>query len=249
MTDAVILCGGRGTRLYPQTLVTPKPLARIGDRPIVELIMMHLRRYGLRRFVLCLGHQGDAIAAHFASTRARAEAEREGYEVVCVATGADTATGGRLKRVEAMLHTGRVLVVYGDVLSDVDTLELFAFHEAHGRSSTVTAVRPQSPFGHILLDGDRARGFVEKPMLDDWVNIGYVVLERTVLNRLDVDSPALEPGVFADLARDGEMSVYRHHGVFEPMNTVADHVRLNRMRAAGDLDWLQPHQADGAPVR
>ncbi len=251
MTDVVILCGGRGTRLRPETESRPKPLLPVGDRPILDHVIGHFRGYGFRRFVLCLGYCGGAIRAHF---RARAggplavpspaaetvEVEDGGtFTAVLVDTGLDTATGGRVKQVAPHILSERFIVAYADVLSDVNLAQLCASHRRHGRMATVTAVRPMSPFGHLVLgDGDVVHDFREKPRLDNWVSIGFVVLERAVLSRLTVDAPSLEVGLFRDIAREGQLSAFRHDGYFEPMDSYADYTRLNEMDCTGQLDWI-----------
>jgi glucose-1-phosphate cytidylyltransferase len=249
--DVVILCGGRGTRLWPETEFRPKPLLPVGGRPILDCILGHFLRYGFRRFVLCLGYHSAAIRKHFLTRASGGEivgsddavsvdlqADGGRYTAVLVDTGLDTATGGRVKRAEAHLRGERFVLAYGDVLSDIDLARLCAFHRQRGRLATVTAVRPVSPFGHLVLD-DRhlVVSFREKPVLNDWINIGFVILERTVLQRLTVDSPQLELGLFPEIAAEGQMSAYRHLGCFEPMDTYADYVRLNEMDGAGELDW------------
>jgi glucose-1-phosphate cytidylyltransferase len=238
LIDVVLLCGGQGTRLYPLSRVVPKPLVPIGGRPILELIIAHLQKFGLRRFVLALGCQGDALRAHFSDPASVERQRADGLAVLPVETGLDTATGGRLKRLEPHLRGDRVILAYGDVLSDVDIDKLLAFHDEQNTLGTVTAVRPVSPFGHLVLDGGRVSGFVEKPRLNEWVNIGYAVLDRKVLQDLRPDSPQLEVGLLAELAERGELSAWQHDGVFEPMDTPADHDRLCRMWDSGELDWI-----------
>jgi glucose-1-phosphate cytidylyltransferase len=249
VTDVVIMCGGRGARLRPATDSIPKALLPVGARPILDHIIDHFRRYGFHRFVLCLGYRAADIRTHFLARAGGASAVRlgvaesfmldDGGTAMLVETGVDTATGGRLKRVAPLTIGERFVVVYADVLSDVDLTQLMAFHGRSGRLATVTAVRPRSPFGHLVLgEGDVVCDFEEKPQLDDWVNIGYAVIERPVMDRLTVDSPQLEVGLFRELATDGQLSAFRHYGSFEPMDSYADFARLNDMNRSGELAWM-----------
>jgi glucose-1-phosphate cytidylyltransferase len=125
------------------------------------------------------------------------------------------------------------------VLSDVDLDDLRTFHDEQGRLVTVTAVQPNSPFGHLVIDeANRVKGFQEKPRLTSWVNIGFAVLERPVFQRLAEDSPQLEAGLFPEMAAGEQLSAFRHFGSFEPMDSYADYRRLNKMQDAGELEWI-----------
>jgi glucose-1-phosphate cytidylyltransferase len=223
--DAVILCGGRGTRLNGDL---PKPLVEVGGRPIVWHVVRLLAAQGIRRFVLATGHHGDQIAEFAAA------AEWGGALVECVDTGVDTPSGGRI---HALAPSERFLLAYADGVADLDVRALAAHHEAHGALATMTVVRPRLPFGVAVLDGDdRVTGFREKPPAEGWVNAGFFVFEPGVLSFLSGDS-VLEREPLERLAAGGELRAYRHQGFWACMDTYKDTVALNDLWDAGRAPW------------
>lgn len=248
----VILAGGLGTRLREETAFRPKPMVDVGGRPLLWHIMKMYDHYGFRRFVLPVGYLGDMIKAYFLSyadrqtdftveTRSgslvRHDDPPESWRVTVVDTGLDTMTGGRIRRLDRYLP-GRFMVTYGDGVADVPIDRLLAFHEAHGRLATLTAVRPPSRFGAINLDGDRVEQFAEKPQAEaGWINGGFMVFEHEVLSYLKDDSTVLEREPLERLARDGQLMAYRHHGFWEPMDTERDRNNLMRLWDNGNAPW------------
>jgi glucose-1-phosphate cytidylyltransferase len=229
--DVVILCGGRGTRLQERTQEIPKPLVEIGGRPILWHIVRLYAEQGLRRFVLCTGYKGDLIEAFVA-----AEAWPDGVEVTCVDTGLDTPTGGRIHRVGERVGE-RFCATYGDGLADIDLHAELAFHRRHGATATMTVVRPELQFGITDIDDDdRVTGFHEKPRAEHWVNGGFFVFERPVLDVLADDS-VLERRPLESLAAAGQLRAYRHTGFWECMDTYKDAVALNDLWAGGRAPW------------
>ena len=228
--DAVILCGGRGTRLHGADAELPKPLVEVGGRPIVWHVVRLLAAQGVRRCVLATGYRGDEVAAF-----ARG-ADWGGAQVECVATGLDTPTGGRIHALAARLGS-TFLVTYADGVADLDLPALQAHHAAHGALATVTVVRPPLPFGVAVLDGDdRVAAFREKPPADAWVNGGFFVFEPGVLSYLGADV-VLERDPLERLAAGGELRAYRHEGFWACMDTYKDTVALNDLWAAGRAPW------------
>jgi glucose-1-phosphate cytidylyltransferase len=229
--DAVILCGGRGTRLQGTNGGLPKPLVEVGGRPIVWHVVRLLAAQGVRRVLLATGHQGGRIAAF-----AAAADWGPGVAVECVDTGADTPTGGRVHALADRLDSP-FLLTYADGVADLDLAALRAFHAAHGALATVTVVRPPLPFGVALVDGeDRVTGFQEKPRADCWVNGGFFVLDPGVLRYLTTDS-VLEGAPLERLARDGQLRAYRHEGFWACMDTYKDTLTLNDLWASGAAPW------------
>jgi glucose-1-phosphate cytidylyltransferase len=231
-----ILCGGRGTRLQEHTRTIPKPLVEIGGLPIVWHVIRLYAHAGFTRFVLCTGYLGDQIAAFVADH----DAWPAGVDVTCVDTGADTPTGGRLRAAAAHLSGGPVFcATYADGVADVDLRALLAFHAAHDGAATMTVVRPELQFGVTDLDGDggdRVRGFREKPRSEHWVNGGFFVFDRAVLDRLAPDH-VLEREPLEGLAADGQLRAYRHDGFWDCMDTYKDAVLLNDLWASGAAPW------------
>ena len=251
----VLLAGGLGTRLAEETEVRPKPMAEIGEHPILWHIMKVFGEQGFKEFVVCLGYKGYLIKEYFANyflhnsdvTFDLQGQEMEVHEnavepwrVTLVDTGAGTQTGGRLKRVAPYLSDERFMMTYGDGVADVDLSALLAFHEAHGKLATVTAVQPPGRFGALDLADDEGtvRSFVEKPQGDGaWMNGGFFVLEPAVLDYIDGDATLFERGPLERLAADGQLAAFRHRGFWQPMDTLRDKRALEALWDAGDAPW------------
>ena len=251
---AVILAGGLGTRLREETEYRPKPMVEIGGRPILWHIMKLLAWNGIVDFVVCAGYRGDVIRDYFLNYEARTndftvhlgvqnsieyheQHSEADWKVTVAETGADTMTGGRVKRVERYVAGERCLVTYGDGLADVDVAALLAFHERHGKMATVTTTRPLSRFGVMDLadDGAVAR-FREKPITDDYVNAGFFIFEPAVFDYLDADC-VLEQEPLEALAKAGQLMAYRHAGFWQPMDTYREYTMLNQMWSADNAPW------------
>lgn len=224
---AVILCGGRGTRLGEHGRSVPKALIPIGGMPIIWHILKIYSSYGINEFVLCLGYLGDQIADFIRGLD-------EDWSVECFDTGEDTQTGGRLKLVAPYLAgSGTFCVTYGDGLSDIDINELIRFHHSHGRAATVTAVHPHSNFGLMDVDDDGLiTGFREKPIVEDWVNGGFCVFEESVFEHLSENS-ILEREPFESICADRQMMAYRHKGFWKCMDTFKDNLEFEQLWKAG----------------
>jgi glucose-1-phosphate cytidylyltransferase len=251
----VILAGGLGTRLSEETQVKPKPMAEIGEHPILWHIMKGYGEQGFTDFVICLGYKGYAIKEYFANyflhnsdvtfdLQGQAMEVHgnsvEPWRVTLVDTGAGTQTGGRMKRIAAHVAGGAFMMTYGDGVADVDLAALLAFHEAHGRLATVTAVQPPGRFGALDLaeDGGVVRSFVEKPRGDGaWMNGGFFVLEPAVLDVIDGDATAFESEPLERLARDDQLRAFRHRGFWQPMDTLRDKRTLEELWLSGRAPW------------
>lgn len=250
---AVILAGGLGTRLSEETVVRPKPMVEIGGRPILWHIMQSYAAHGITDFVVCCGYKGYMIKEYFAnyfmhvsdvtfdlarntSTIHRRNAEP--WKVTLVDTGEATMTGGRLKRVRDYLDNTSFCMTYGDGVSDVNIRAAVDFHTSHGRQATITAVQPPGRYGALVLEGDAVRNFEEKPQGDGgWINGGFFVLEPTVIDRISGDSTVWEEEPLAGLASDGELMTWKHHGFWQPMDTLRDKMQLQRMWDSGSAPW------------
>jgi glucose-1-phosphate cytidylyltransferase len=228
-----ILCGGRGTRLQERTQELPKPLVEIGGKPIVWHVIELYAAQGFTRFLLATGYRGEQIEGFVAGER-----WPPGVSVRCMQTGADTGTGGRLKRMQPVLAREPCFcATYADGLADVDLRALLAEHREHGALATMTVVRPELQFGVAELASDgRVTGFREKPRAEHWVNGGFFCFEAAALSYLDADG-ALEREPLARLAADGQLRAHRHKGFWECMDTYKDAVALNDMWDAGSAPW------------
>jgi glucose-1-phosphate cytidylyltransferase len=236
----VILCGGKGTRAYPQSLQLPKPLIAVGEDPILVHLMRIYAGQGFPDFVLAAGYRAD-LMAEFAQGLADngGEGDRAGWRVEVVDTGEETGTGGRIAACfEATDLGGRFLATYGDGLGSVDIRSLLAFHGSHDGAVTVTAVPLPSPYGTMEWDeSGRIRRFTEKPRLQDhWINAGYFVIEERALGIWQGDD--LEREVLPALAEAGELYAYRHTGFWRSMDTYKDALELSALCEEGEGPWM-----------
>ena len=244
----VILAGGLGTRLSEETDLRPKPMVEIGDRPILLHIMDIYASQGFEEFVVCLGYRGYVIKEYFQNYMLHQSDVtfdyRKGnqltvhrsnlppWEVTMVDTGDSTQTGGRVARIKQYVGNQRFMLTYGDGVANVDLRKLIAFHEAHGKLCTVSAVQPSGRFGALIFDKDQKRvaHFDEKPPGDGgWINGGFFVMEPRVFDYIDGDAVVLEQEPLKRLAADGELCAYRHRGFWWAMDTLRDKRYLDNL--------------------
>lgn len=255
--QAVILCGGQGTRIREASETMPKPMLPIGGKPIIWHIMKMYAAHGVTEFVLCLGYKGWALKEFFLNYRAQTSdvivtlgrhhevefrgALEEDWKVVLAETGEDTMTGGRVAAVRRYVESDEPFcLTYGDGVSDVDIGASIAFHRAHGKACTVTAVRPPGRFGEMRLDGDRVNEFNEKPQATEgFINGGFMVCDgRRIWQYLGDDRRAtLEREPMQRLASANELRAFRHTGFFQPMDTMREYVLLNDLWAKNKAPW------------
>lgn len=229
---AVILCGGRGTRLREHTETVPKALVEIGGRPILWHVIGIYVAQGFDRFLLATGYLGDRIEEFVSS-----ESWPAGVAIECIDTGADTPTGGRIARLGDRLMGGTFCATYADGVADVDLDALLDFHRSHGEPATMTVVRPHLQWGVAQLGADgRVQGFAEKPRSEHWINGGFFCFEPGVLDHLDERS-VLEREPLATLAAADRLRAHRHEGFWDCMDTYKDAVVLNDLWAAGEAPW------------
>lgn len=252
---AVILAGGFGTRLSEETVAKPKPMVEIGGKPILWHVMKTYSAHGIQDFVVCLGYKGYLIKEYFANyflhmsnvtfdlqrnEMSVHQNEAEPWRVTLVDTGETTMTGGRLKRVRSYLDDETFCLTYGDGVADVDIRATIDFHHNHGGLATLTAVLPPGRFGALALeaDGPAIKTFTEKPVGEGgWVNGGYFVLEPAVIDRIEGDATTWERGPLESLARDGEISAFKHYGFWQPMDTLRDKQQLEALWESGMAPW------------
>jgi glucose-1-phosphate cytidylyltransferase len=249
----VILAGGFGTRISEETHLKPKPMVEVGGRPILWHIMKGYEAAGLTEFIICCGYKGYVIKEYFANyflhhcdvtfdlasgSMQVHQSKAESWKVTVVDTGESTMTGGRLKRVRGHLGEGTFCFTYGDGVSDVDVRALIAFHKAHGRKATLTAVQPPGRFGAIDLAGDTVTRFHEKPSGEGaWINGGFFVLEPSVIDVIAGDETIFEKQPLERLASEGQLQGFRHAGFWQPMDTLRDKHLLEELWARGKAPW------------
>lgn len=251
---AVILAGGLGTRLSEETGTRPKPMVEIGGQPILWHIMKGFAAHGVRDFVICLGYRGYMIKEFFLNYRLHLSdvtvgtgsgsvkfhrSGAEDWNVSLIETGAETMTGGRLKRIRPYLSAEPFFMTYGDGVSNVDLTKLAAFHTAHGRLATLTAVAPPGRFGALEVEGETIRSFREKPAGDGAViNGGFFVLDPRVLDYVAGDATVWENEPLERLAREGELQAFRHDGFWQAMDTLRDKNQLEALWATRAAPWM-----------
>jgi glucose-1-phosphate cytidylyltransferase len=255
---AVILCGGQGTRIRDASELLPKPMLPIGGKPIIWHIMKGYARHGVKDFVLCLGYKGWAIKEFFLNYRAmttdltitlgrhdgiefQGRPEEDDWRVTLAETGEATMTGGRVSAVRRYVENDELfLLTYGDGVSDVDVARTVAFHRAHGKIATVTAVRPPGRFGEMRIEDGAVTEFNEKPQATEgFINGGFFVLDaKRIWDYLGTDPQTiLEREPLRRLAADKELVAFPHTGFWQPMDTAREYGMLNELWAAGKAPW------------
>ena len=225
----ILLAGGLGTRLSEYTDTIPKPMVRIGGKPMLWHIMNLYARYNHKNFFIALGHKGEIIKKHFSKLS-------EDWNINLIETGEKTMTGGRVKRLQKLIGKETFMLTYGDGVADINLDSLLSFHKSHGKLVTVSAVRPPARFGAIKLQGDQVVSFKEKSHLSEgWINGGFFVIEPDFFNFIDGDNTYLEREPLEKVASKGELIAYKHNGFWQCMDTKRD------------LDNLEEIYSQGAP--
>jgi glucose-1-phosphate cytidylyltransferase len=252
MMKAVILAGGLGTRLSEETGSRPKPMVEIGGKPILWHIMKIYSSHGINDFVVCCGYKGYIIKEYFANyflhlsdvtfdiAKNKIEIHQmhaDPWRVTLVDTGDETQTGGRLKRVASYIGD-EFCMTYGDGVANVSITDLLEFHKKHGRLATMTATQPPGRFGALDLYGHSVRQFLEKPHGEGgWINGGFFVLSRKVLDYIESDDMPWERAPLERLAQEGELQAYFHDGFWQPMDTLRDKNNLEHLWSSGQAPW------------
>ena len=251
----VILAGGLGTRISEESHLKPKPMIAIDDAPILWHIMKIYSHYGFNDFIICCGYKGHIIKEYFADYYLyRSDITfdfannnemivhnnvAEPWKVTLVDTGLHTQTGGRIKRVQKYIEP--FMLTYGDGVSDVDLNQLLSFHKSTGKIATLTAVQPGNKFGVLDIGDDMTvNKFTEKGKEEGgWINAGFMVLQPEVFQYLN-DDPGLqfERGPMENLAKDGQLGAYKHHGFWQCMDTQRDKTMLENLVKNGKAPWV-----------
>lgn len=252
---AVILAGGKGTRISEESRLRPKPMVEIGGKPILWHIMRHYASFGITEFIVCCGYKGHMIKEYFVDyyqhnsqleiqlKDGAVQALRGGSEpwkVTLVDTGLETLTAGRILKARSYIGEDPFMLTYGDGVSDVDLHKLLLFHREQKKIVTISTTQPMGRFGTLKLDEktNQVTGFREKAREDQsWVNIGFMVMEPSVYDYLGDGRAMLEAQPFERLAGDGQMAAYRHTGFWSPMDTIHDREYLNRLWNSGEAPW------------
>ncbi|WP_322815187.1 glucose-1-phosphate cytidylyltransferase [Chloroflexus sp.] len=252
---AVILAGGYGTRISEESTIRPKPMVEIGNRPILWHIMKVYSAHGINEFIICCGYKGHMIKEYFANyylhhadvtfdmRENRMTVHHtaiEPWQVTLIDTGEKTMTGGRIKRIQPYVGDETFCLTYGDGVSDVDIRALIAYHREQRVTVTLTAVQPPGRFGAFTLAEDQSliASFKEKPSGDGaYINGGFFVVEPAVFNLIAGDDTVWEREPLEQLALSGQLAAYRHHGFWQPMDTLRDKNYLEELWQSGKAPW------------
>jgi glucose-1-phosphate cytidylyltransferase len=229
----VILAGGFGTRLSEYTDTIPKPMVSIGGKPIIEHIMSVYASYGHKEFYIALGYKGEVIKEYFKNFKKE-------WKINLIDTGAETYTGGRLKRLETYLSNETFLLTYGDGLSNVNINELIKFHNKHKKIVTITAVRPPARFGSLSLKGSDVLKFKEKTQLgESWINGGFFVVDPKFFSFLKDDKTVLESSPLEKVTKLKELKAFKHDGFWQCMDHKLDKDLLEKMVREKTAPWIK----------
>ena len=252
--QAVILAGGFGSRLSEETHLKPKPLVDIGGMPILWHIMKIYSSHGINDFVICLGYKGYLIKEYFQNYFLHASdveidiannsikylrKDAEPWNIKLIDTGANSMTGGRLKRVQDYIEGDNFWFTYGDGVADIDIAESISFHLDNKKIATVTVATPPGRFGAVNIEDNKVLSFEEKPEGDQGlINAGFFVLSKDVFGYLENDSTVFEQSPLKNLSKEGQLFAYHHKGFWQCMDTVRDKNHLEELIANSTAPWI-----------
>jgi glucose-1-phosphate cytidylyltransferase len=252
----VILAGGKGTRIAEESEFRPKPMIKVGERPILWHIMKIYATYGYSDFIICLGYKGEMIKQHFLDYKALnsdftitlgkhdgiktyGNNSEDHWTVTLADTGLEAMTGSRIKKIERYIDSDLFMLTYGDGVANIDIDKLVSFHKSHKKIGSLTGVHPSSRFGELLVEGNQVKNFAEKPNITKGhINGGFFVFDRQIFDYLtEDDSSIFEKEPLENLARDGELMVYTHDGFWQCMDTMRDMTLLNSLWKRNKAPW------------
>ena len=245
----ILLAGGFGTRLSEYTEIVPKPMVKIGNKPILKHIMEIFVNFGHKDFNIALGYKSEVIKNYFLNKKELPKDKvitinhkigDDNCRVTLVDTGQNSMTGGRVKRMQQVIGKETCLLTYGDGLADIDINKLLKFHQKHGKLATVSAVRPAARFGVIKMDGDKVVDFHEKPQMQEgWINGGFFVIEPGFFDFIKDDKTILERDPLELASKKGELYAYKHYGFWHCMDTKRDKDNLEQLYIGEKAPWIK----------
>ncbi len=227
----VLLCGGLGTRLAEETDNIPKPMVKIGGKPILSHIINYYLKFNFKEIIVCSGYKHEIIEDYF----------KDHENIKIIYTGQQAQTGARIKKIKKFIgEDENFFMTYGDGLSNIDLHSLIDFHKKQNKIATLSAVRPLPRFGNITLKGDKVIEFKEKDSLKEgWINGGFFVLNRKVFDYIsDKEDCIFEREPLQRLSEDGQLMAYKHEGFWHPMDTLRDKRFLNDILKKNKAPWL-----------
>lgn len=250
---AVILAGGRGTRISEETDLRPKPMIEIGGKPILWHIMKIFSANEVHDFIICLGYKGYLIKEYFSNYYLHTsdvtfdmtknhmkihQNKAEPWRITLVETGEKTMTGGRLKKIAPYLDDADFCFTYGDGLGNINIRQLITYHQQQASLATLTAVQTLGRFGSLNIEGKKVTAFREKPQGDGlWINGGFFVLSPKVLSYIKDDDTSWEGQPLETLASEGQLSAFYHYDFWHPMDTLRDKNCLEKLWESGTAPW------------
>ena len=250
----VILAGGFGTRLSEETVIKPKPMVEIGHKPILWHIMKYYSHYGFNEFVIALGYKAEFVKDYFLNYQKldsdlfidfsskeirQKKLNNEKWKIHLIDTGINTLTGGRINRLRSLIDKETFLLTYGDGVSDVNIKELIKFHKKQKDSIvTLTAVHPPARFGGIKFSHNRVKSFAEKSQVEEgWINGGFMVVEPEIFNYINNDQNIFESDVLESVAKNNELTAYKHNGFWQCMDALRDKYLLDSLWKKNEAPW------------
>ena len=208
----------------------PKPLIRIGDKPVLWHIMKLYSNQGHNDFILLLGYLGHKIREYFENYR------EPDWKITFVDTGVDVSKSERIFKIKDLIDKDNFFLAYGDDLADINLYKLLKFHEYMENVTTITSVRARSDFGILEMDDEQhITHFKEKPILEHWMNAGFMVANKSIFDYLHHGE--LENEVFEKLVEEKKIGTYKHKGNWKSMNTLKDHLEMNKLLEEGKAFW------------
>ena len=256
--DVVILCGGKGTRLSEETILRPKPMVEIGGKPILWHIMKYYSLYGYNRFILALGYKQDYIKKYFYNYKTtnsdftlnlspetspvfHKSGDESNWEITFIDTGLETLKGGRIKRIEKYIKSENFHLTYGDGVSNIDLDKLVKFHNQHGKLASVSAVRPPSRFGEMIIENDDVKNFDEKSQMHTgYINGGFFVLNKKMMEYLtENENCDFEFGPLQEIVKNKQLKAYKHSGFWQCMDNVRERDFLDKLIKQRKAPWIK----------
>tara|TARA_B100000886_G_scaffold340307_1_gene309087 strand:- start:1659 stop:2429 length:771 start_codon:yes stop_codon:yes gene_type:complete len=252
--QAIILAGGLGSRLSEETILKPKPMVEIGGKPILWHILKIYSGYGINEFIICCGYKGYLIKEYFSNyflhnSDATIDLEKnsleihtkksEPWKITLIDTGEESMTGGRLKRVKKYIKEDIFCFTYGDGLADIDISELIKFHKRNNKLATLTAVQPPGRFGSLDISEEGFVDSFQEKLLGDggWINGGFFVLKKEVINLIENDQTVWEQEPLRLLSEMQQLNAYKHKTFWHPMDTLRDKKYLEGLWLTNKAPW------------
>ena len=228
----IILAGGYGTRISEETVIKPKPMVLLDDKPIIWHLMNSFSTQGVTEFIIAAGYLGNLIIDYVANLKTD-------WDIKVLDTGLNTLTGGRIKQCIKSDDSERFFVTYGDGLGNVNFNQLLRHHELMGKIATVTSVRPPARFGVLEKRNGLVTHFGEKRQSDvGWINGGFFVLERNIIDTIPGNDSSFEIDVMPKLVSEGSLAAFEHEGFWQPMDTLRERNLLAQLTTLSTPPWL-----------